>query len=75
MRAEGVSSTQALYEFNYMNTMLRVLEISGFSGLWAKGEKIALPQVSLTLSEWQPLSQHPSGQQIFDLLCPGGKDD
>jgi hypothetical protein len=70
----GVLSTLALYEYDCMNTKFRLLETTGFSMLWAKGQAMALSAPS-SPAKWLPLPLHALGQKTFDLLCPGGNDN
>jgi len=72
--ANGVLSTLALYEYDCMNAKFRLLQISGFSRQWAQGPTTPLARSS-SIGEWLPLPLQPLGQQTYDLLCPGGKDN
>jgi hypothetical protein len=72
---EGVSSRLSVYEYDCMNIKLRVLEISGFSEAWAKGQKTGLQPASPNSRQWQDLPSHALGQVTFNMLCPSGKDD
>ena len=72
--ANGVLSTLALYEYDCMNAKFRLLQISGFSRQWAEGQTIPLAR-STSIGEWLSLPLQPLGQQTYDMLCPGGKDN
>ena len=72
---QGISSKLSVYEYDCMNSKLRVLETSGFSAAWAQGEKIELQPSSPTSRQWQNLPNHALGQVTFNMLCPSGKDD
>lgn len=70
----GVLSTLALYEYDCMNTKFRLLEATGFSMQWAKGQTMTL-SVSSSPIKWLPLPLQALGQKTFDLLCPDGKNN
>lgn len=72
--ANGVQSTLALYEYDCMNTKFRLVQTSGFSRLWAEGERITV-SASSSPANWLSLSAQALGQKTFDLLCPDGKDN
>jgi hypothetical protein len=72
--ANSALSTLALYEYDCMNTKVRLLEISGFSRQWAEGQPVPVAAPSAH-AQWLPLSAQMLGQKIFDLICPYGKDD
>lgn len=72
---QGIRSKLSVYEYDCMNTKLRVLETSGFSAAWAKGEKIEVQPSSPSSRQWQDLPAHALGQVTFNMLCPSGKDD
>jgi len=72
--ANGVLSTLALYEYDCMNTKLRLLQTSGFSRQWAEGDNMTV-SASSGSGPWLPLSAQALGQKTFDLLCPDGKDN
>lgn len=75
LRAKDISSRLSMYEYDCMNSKLRVLQSAEFSGAWATGEKAVLQTTSLSLKEWHDLPPHALGQTTFDILCPGGKAD
>ena len=70
----GVLSTLVLYEYDCMNTKFRLLEATGFSMQWAKGQAMTL-SVPSGSTKWLPLPLQALGQKTFDLLCPDGKDN
>jgi hypothetical protein len=70
----GVLSTLLLYEYDCMNTKFRLLEATGFSMQWAKGQAMTL-SVSSSSTKWLPLPLQALGQKTFDLLCPDGKEN
>ena len=70
----GVLSTLLLYEYDCMNTKFRLLEVTGFSMQWAKGQAMTL-SVPSSPTKWLPLPLQALGQKTFDLLCPDGKDN
>ena len=70
----GVLSTLVLYEYDCMNTKFRLLEATGFSMQWAKGQTVPL-SVSSSPTKWLPLPLQALGQKTFDLLCPDGKEN
>lgn len=70
----GVLSTLVLYEYDCMNTKFRLLEATGFSMQWAKGQTMPLSGSS-SPTKWLPLPLQALGQKTFDLLCPDGKDN
>jgi hypothetical protein len=70
----GVLSTLLLYEYDCMNTKFRLLEATGFSMQWAKGQAMTL-SVSSSSTKWLPLPLQALGQKTFDLVCPDGKDN
>jgi len=69
-----VLSTLLLYEYDCMNTKFRLLEATGFSMQWAKGQAMTL-SVSSSSTKWLPLPLQALGQKTFDLLCPDGKEN
>jgi len=69
-----VLSTLLLYEYDCMNTKFRLLEASGFSMQWAKGQAMTL-SVPSSSTKWLPLPLQALGQKTFDLVCPDGKDN
>lgn len=73
--AKDFSSRLSIYEYDCMNSKLRVLQSSEFSGAWASGEKIVLQTTLVGLKEWHDLPPHALGQTAFDILCPGSKAD
>ena len=70
----GVLSSLALYEYDCMNAKFRLLEATGFSMQWAKGQTMPL-SVSSSPTKWLPLPLQALGQKTFDLLCPDGKEN
>jgi hypothetical protein len=75
LRNQGIQSKFAVYEYDCMNSKLRVLETSVFSAAWAKGEKKVLQPSSPDSKQWQDLPNHALGRVTLNLLCPSGKDD
>lgn len=75
MLNQGIRSKLSVYEYDCMNSKLRVLETSGFSATWAKGEETVLQPSLPNLRQWQDLPDHALGQVTFNMLCPSGKDD
>jgi hypothetical protein len=69
-----ILSKLAVYEYDCMNTKMRILETSGFSGKWADGEKMTLPPEATELKEWHKLPSTSLGQKTFNILCPGGEN-
>ena len=69
-----VLSTLLLYEYDCMKTKFRLLEATGFSMQWAKGQAMTL-SVSSSSTKWLPLPLQALGQKTFDLLCPDSKDN
>lgn len=72
---KDISSKLALHEYDCMNKKLRVLQSTGFSEAWAKGEQTVLVSPSPNSKAWQELPMGPLGQITWDALCPSGKDD
>ena len=70
----GVLSTLVLYEYDCMNTKFRLLEATGFSMQWAKGQTVPL-SVASSPTKWLPLPLQALGRKTFDLLCPDGKEN
>jgi len=70
-----VLSKLSIHEYDCMNKKFRVLQSTGFSETWAKGEKRVLVSPSQNSRVWQDLPMGPLGQMTLDTLCPGGKDD
>lgn len=68
--APGALSTLALYEYDCMNARFRLLQISGFSRLWAEGQSLALSPSSGP-GQWLPLPEQQLGRKTFNMLCPG----
>ena len=68
----GVMSSLSLYEYDCMNTKLRIINTTSFTEEWAKGEIVALPPAP-HLREWSDLPRTVLGKQTFDMLCPSGK--
>jgi len=68
---QGVISSQSLYEYDCMNTKLRIINTTSFTEEWAKGEIVALPPAP-HLREWVNLPSTVLGKQTFDMLCPSG---
>lgn len=69
---QGVISSQSLYEYDCMNTKLRIINTTSFTEEWAKGEIVALPPAP-QLREWGNLPRTVLGKQTFDMLCPSGR--
>ena len=69
---QGVISSQTLYEYDCMNTKLRIINTTSFTEEWAKGEIVALPPAP-NLREWGNLPRTVLGKQTFDMLCPSGR--
>ena len=69
---QGVMSSLSLYEYDCMNTKLRIINTTSFTEEWAKGEIVALPPAP-NLRDWDNLPRTVLGKQTFDMLCPSGK--
>ena len=69
----GALSTVSLYEYDCMNSKLRILKTSSFSEEWAKGETLILPPTLPGLGEWANLPNSILGKKTFDLVCPTGR--
>jgi hypothetical protein len=69
---QSVMSSLSLYEYDCMNTKLRIINTTSFTEEWAKGEIVALPPAP-NLREWGNLPRTVLGKQTFDMLCPSGK--
>jgi len=69
-----VLSTLLLYEYDCMNTKFRLIEATGFSMQWAKGQAMTL-SVPSSSTKWLPLPLQAIGQKTFDLVCPDGKNN
>jgi len=70
-----MGSKVELYEYDCMNSKLRVLQVFGYSQAWATGEAADAPPLNAVMREWQDLPKSQLGQATFNMLCPSGKDD
>ena len=75
VRNQALSSKLSVYEYDCMNSKLRVLQTSGFSAAWAMGEKVELRPPAENLYQWQVLPNNALGKIMLDMLCPSSKDD
>jgi len=75
LRAKGVASQLSLYEYDCMNSKLRVLEISAYSKAWAAGETTVMPLPPQSAKEWLNLPANALGQIALEMVCPGAKSD
>ena len=73
LKQQSFASTLSLYEYDCMSAKLRVLQVTGFSQAWGKGDQVLVS--TSDAGAWQVLPDSPLGQQTLDLLCPSGKDD
>ena len=73
LKQQSFASTLSLYEYDCMSAKLRVLQVTGFSQAWGKGDQVLVS--TSDAGAWQVLPDSPLGQQTLDLLCPGAKDD
>jgi hypothetical protein len=70
-----MGSKVELYEYDCMNSKLRILQVSGYSQAWATGEAADAPPLNAVMREWQDLPKSQLGQPTLNVLCPSGKDD
>jgi hypothetical protein len=70
-----IGSKVELYEYDCMNSKLRILQVSGYSQAWATGEAADAPPLNAVMREWQELPKSQLGQPTLNTLCPSGKDD
>jgi hypothetical protein len=70
-----VGSKVELYEYDCMNSKLRILQVAGYSQVWATGEAVNAPPLNPEVREWQDLPKSQLGLPTFNMLCPSGKDD
>ena len=70
-----MGSKVELYEYDCMNSKLRILQVSGYSQAWATGEAVDAPPLNAVMREWQELPKSQLGQATLNTLCPSGKDD
>ena len=70
-----MGSKVELYEYDCMNSKLRILQVSGYSQAWASGEAADVPPLNAVMREWQELPKSQLGQPTLNTLCPSGKDD
>jgi len=75
LRAKGIASQVSLYEYDCMNSKLRVLETSVYSKAWAAGETTLMPLPPQSAKEWLNLPAHALGQIALEMVCPGSKSD
>jgi hypothetical protein len=75
LRAKGIASQISLYEYDCMNSKLRVLETSAYSKAWAAGETTLMPLPPQSAKEWLNLPAHALGQIALEMVCPGTKGD
>ena len=75
LNVNRMGSKVELYEYDCMNSKLRVLQVSGYSQAWATGEAADAPPLNAVMREWQDLPKSQLGQATFNMLCPSGKDD
>ena len=69
------ASTTTLYEYNCMNSLVRVLQVAGFDKLWAAGNTLELLPPSPDMAQWHRTSAVVSlAQPMVDTLCPRGSD-
>ena len=69
------ASTTTLYEYNCMNSLVRVLQVAGFDKLWATGNTLELLPPSPDMAQWHRTSAVVSlAQPMVDTLCPRGSD-
>lgn len=70
-----IGSKVELYEYDCMNSKLRILQVTGYSQAWATGEAADAPPLNAVMREWQELPKSQLGQATLNELCPSGKDD
>ena len=70
-----MGSKVELYEYDCMNSKLRILQVSGYSQAWATGEAADAPPLDAVMREWQELPKSQLGKATLNELCPSGKDD
>lgn len=70
-----IGSKVELYEYDCMNSKLRILQVTGYSQAWATGEAADAPPLNAVMREWQELPKSQLGQATLNTLCPSGKDD
>lgn len=73
--AKSVTSKVELFEYDCMNSKLRVLQGTEYSMAWATGEALDTLEKTSVEGGWQDLPKNSLGQQTFNILCPSGKDD
>ena len=75
LNVNRMGSKVELYEYDCMNSKLRIVQVSGYSQAWATGEAADAPSLNAVMREWQDLPKSQLGQATFNMLCPSGKDD
>jgi len=75
LKVTRMGSKVELYEYDCMNSKLRILQVSGYSQAWATGEAADAPPLNPEVREWQDLPKSQLGQPTLNMLCPSGKDD
>ena len=75
LNVNRMGSKVELYEYDCMNSKLRILQVSGYSQAWATGEAADAPPLNAVMREWQDLPKSQLGQATLNTLCPSGKDD
>jgi hypothetical protein len=75
LNVNRMGSKVELYEYDCMNSKLRILQVSGYSQAWATGEAADAPPLNPVMREWQDLPKSQLGQSTLNMLCPSGKDD
>ena len=66
------ASMITIYEYDCMNSKVRILDITDFEERGAKGEKAVSKPVPSNLRGWGDLPKNYLGKKTIDLLCPGG---
>ena len=68
------ASTTTLYEYNCMNSLVRVLQVVGFDKPWATGNTLELLPPSPDTAQWHTSAVVSLAQSMVDTLCPRGDD-
>jgi hypothetical protein len=66
------ASTTTLYEYDCMNSLVRVLQVAGFDQPWATGNKLELFLPTSAVAQWHTSDEASLAQPMVDKLCPRG---
>ncbi len=72
--SDKVKSVKRLAEYDCMDRRHRVLQESGFTGDWARGEPVNLRGLNNADGQWRPIEAKSTAEIILNELCPQMND-